>query len=111
MPAAPAEFSYLIKSLPYLPVRLAVAIQNRNLSRPYEFENPKGFGTMSRANGEKQVSLPAEIRRQIKTAANARYFRALHEFRAETDLPPEFRRLLGELEEVERKGGGSPRAS
>jgi hypothetical protein len=42
------------------------------------------------------------IRREIKTARNARFLQRLPVFKAEPDLPEEMREMLGRLEKAER---------
>jgi hypothetical protein len=56
---------------------------------------------MSRSNGNKSQTLPASIRRQIRTEANARYLRSMPAFRIETELPADLRKILTEMERAE----------
>jgi hypothetical protein len=42
------------------------------------------------------------IRREIKTARNARFLQRLPMFKAEADVPEEMREMLARLEEAER---------
>jgi len=58
---------------------------------------------MSRSNGEQPNQLSAEIRRQMGTAANTRFLRALPLFRADPEIPEPFVRLLREIDRAERR--------
>lgn len=58
---------------------------------------------MSRSNGNQPTQLSAQIRRQIGTADNKRFLRAMPLFKVDRELPKDLDHLLDELDRAEKR--------
>lgn len=58
---------------------------------------------MPRSNGHQPTSLSAEIRRQIGTADNKRFLRAMPLFKVDPKVPEELDHLLDEIDRAEKR--------
>ncbi|MGO4836821.1 hypothetical protein AB4144_31705 [Rhizobiaceae sp. 2RAB30] len=61
---------------------------------------------MSRSNGNQPTQISTEIRRQIGTADNKRFLRAMPLFKVDSELPDHLDHLLDEIDRAERERGG-----
>ena len=57
----------------------------------------------ARSIDDRQASLSADLRRQIRTPSNARFLGALPSFKVERDLPNELVELLCEIDHAEQR--------
>lgn len=57
----------------------------------------------SRSIDDRQASLSANLRRQIRTPANARFLGALPSFKVERELPRDLADLLQEIDHAEQR--------
>lgn len=57
----------------------------------------------SRSIDVRQASLSADLRRQIRTPANARFLGGLPSFKVERDLPRDLTELLREIDHAEQR--------
>ncbi len=58
---------------------------------------------MSRSNGNQPTQTSAEIRRQIGTADNKRFLRAMPLFKVDPKLPEKLEHLLDEIDRAEHR--------
>ncbi|BCH20811.1 hypothetical protein MesoLjLc_05690 [Mesorhizobium sp. L-8-10] len=58
---------------------------------------------MSRSNGNQPTRISAQIRRQIGTAENKRFLRAMPLFKVDPELPETLDHLLDELDRAEKR--------
>ena len=57
----------------------------------------------SRNMDDRQASLSSDLRRQIRTPANARFLGALPSFKVERELPRDLAELLQEIDHAEQR--------